>query len=162
MQIRKSRRKLVDKDVKSDRLGLLLAAGPYCPDQSGPVLHRARRLCHFWFSTSGKGRIVVEKRFVVGQPYFLFGYYDDRSTIPKIDTFVYIGQELDVFGESDGGRNWYCFQDPESVARIGLYSPSEAIDDTEHVVVTSFSREDSEDLKDLGGLIEVLVSCNSR
>jgi hypothetical protein len=53
-----------------------------------------------------------EERFQKGQCYFLLGYYDRQFRFPYIQTFVYIGKNLESAGRTQLEDRWY-FQSPQ-------------------------------------------------
>jgi hypothetical protein len=59
-----------------------------------------------------------EKRFEKGQCYFLLGYYDQKFRFPYIQTFVYIGKNLETAGREATEDRWY-FQEPQSFLKRG-------------------------------------------
>ena len=57
--------------------------------------------------------------FVVGKFYFQIAYYDEDLSIPDIDTYIYIGNN--IHGKGDNGMDDYYFQDVWSYIKFGNY-----------------------------------------
>lgn len=91
-----------------------------------------------------------EDRFEPGRYYFLLGYYDRKFRFPLIQTYVFIGKNID--GDSNAGDRWY-FQEPEAFLR----SPraDQGADDDENGIVTA-TEEALEGFVDLAGLVAEL------
>ncbi len=104
-----------------------------------------------------KKRDDSELSFKIGRPYFLIGFPDRQLQIPDIDTYVYVGREIDVFGETaQKGRNWYCFKDTDSVNRFGKSARDQS--ENEEAIVLCFDQNDAGQFQDLSALIEELSS----
>lgn len=97
----------------------------------------------------------MSKHFEIHQPYFQFGYYDDDFALPKIETYVYLGREQEIFGES---RDWLCFQDAESFSRVGPATTASDTKSAEEIAVFSFCERDAESLQDFDGLVRQMRS----
>ncbi len=61
---------------------------------------------------------MISERFNSNQCYFLLGYYDRDFRFPYIQTFVYLGKNLEAVGQEGVEDRWY-FQDPLSFLKRG-------------------------------------------
>lgn len=91
-----------------------------------------------------------EDPFERGCCYFLLGYYDREFRFPLIQTYVYVGKNLD--GDSDASDHWY-FQDPEAFLRAQRDKNGVSVDDSGIITAT---KESLEGFFDLTGLLAEL------
>jgi hypothetical protein len=70
---------------------------------------------------------VVDKAdLTVGAPYYICAFHDQELGIPKIETYIYVGQDLFDDDRGSRGSGWY-FQDPVSYLEHGSFvGPSDA------------------------------------
>jgi hypothetical protein len=74
------------------------------------------------------GRHVSPDSLVVGEVYFVAGYYDHERRVPFVQPLVFIGRNL-ARTNDDADRRWY-FQDYESYRDgIGFRQDSSQVDD---------------------------------
>lgn len=91
-----------------------------------------------------------EDRFEPGHYYFLLGYYDREFRFPLIQTYVFIGKNIE--GDGTAEDRWY-FQEPKAFLR--RQRDDAGIGDTESGIITA-TKESLEGFVDLSGLIAEL------
>ena len=95
--------------------------------------------------------------YEIGRPYYSFGFHDRELKLLKIESWVYLGSELDVYGNEEGRSGYVCFQDAESYAEFGAYSGlGDHISEKAEVVIISHREDDTEGMIDIFLLIEKL------
>lgn len=92
-------------------------------------------------------------RFENGQCYFLLGYYDQRFRFPYIQTFVFIGKNLD--DPKRKSEDLWFFQEPRSFTEQGASVPRDGTDNPEIMIV---KKDGLEGFVDWSGLIENLTA----
>lgn len=70
-----------------------------------------------------------EERFRIGRCYFLLGYYDREFRFPYIQSFVYVGKNLESVGCNPKEDRWY-FQDPQLFIERGATSLQDFSEDS--------------------------------
>lgn len=82
----------------------------------------------------------MKGKFVVGETYFLLGYYDEKLRLPFVKSFVFVGQSCDTAGDASGGM-LFCFQDAESFVKYGPHMESDPTRDI-HVLAQAVDQCD--------------------
>jgi hypothetical protein len=96
---------------------------------------------------------MIEDGFEIGHCYFLLGHYDRRFRFPYIQTFVFIGKNLDN-PQRKSEELWF-FQEPQSYIERGASVPRDGIDSPE---ITMVKKDGLEGFVDWSGLIDNLTA----
>ncbi len=89
-----------------------------------------------------------EERFKEGRCYFLLGYYDREFRFPYIQTFVYIGKNLESAGRTQAEDRWY-FQNPQLFMERGAASLQDFSEDSGIMTATHEALEGFVDWQEL-------------
>jgi hypothetical protein len=96
---------------------------------------------------------MTKDRFEVGHCYFLVGYYDPRFRFPYIQTFIYIGKNLD--NPQRKTEDLWFFQEPQSFIERGPTLPRDGVESPEITVVR---KDGLEGFADWSGLVKELTA----
>ena len=96
--------------------------------------------------------MIDKENLIIGQCYFLLGFYDDEMSIPDIESYIYVGGNL---LPSDKGvkEEWWYFQNPETYMKQGCFV---SVDDKRDCGVLRANPVTLEMFHDLEGLIRRL------
>ena len=94
-----------------------------------------------------------KKHFKKGKCYFLLGYYDRKFQFPYIQTFVYLGKNLEGDGREVMVDRWY-FQEPQAFFQGGDVELKDYSEDSGIMTVTDEGIEGFVDWKGLAGELE--------
>lgn len=95
--------------------------------------------------------------YEIGKTYYSFGFHDRELKLPKIESWIYLGSEINIYGDQEGRREYVCFQDAESYAEYGLYTGhGDHYPEDMKVVVISQREDDDESMIDIMSLVDEL------
>lgn len=96
--------------------------------------------------------MINKENLIVGQSYFLLGFYDEEMCVPDIESYIYVGSNL-LPSDKEAKEEWWYFQDPETYMKQGCFV---SVDDKRDCGVLRANLVTLEMLHDLGGLIQRL------
>lgn len=92
-------------------------------------------------------------QLVVGQCYFLLGYYDEDLRFPSISSYVFVGKNIFPDDKSGQGDRWY-FQEPTSYLTHGAFRPQGPAP-ADDILAVDYDALDG--IRDWAGLIDELA-----
>ena len=102
-------------------------------------------------------------KFVIGERYFRYLYFDDDLVYPAIETVVFLGGADDLKDKFKTEEGHIYFQDAESFARCGILNERKLPTGEASVYVTCVEKEGSEyDYLSLDGLILALQELRAK
>ena len=96
--------------------------------------------------------MVNPEKLIEGNVYFLVEYFDNKLSIPDIETYIYIGKNVLSTDAASDEENWY-FQDPESYLQKGPFVRSK---DRTGIDILRADEVTLETMHDLNGMIVAL------
>lgn len=102
--------------------------------------------------------MIDAENLIEGNFYFLISYFDDALSIPDIETYIYVGQNLLPSDKGSEIYHWY-FQDPETYIEKGAFIESQ---NKKEIDTLRADQDTLETMYDIEGLISELSKLRSK
>ena len=96
--------------------------------------------------------MIDKDEIIIGNTYYLIGYFDNNLKIPDVETYIYVGKNVLPSDKNSNGDSWY-FQDPSSFLSKGYFYENQ---NKEGFDIVRADEETLETIFDVSGLINEL------